>query len=98
MLAQMELVLVEQEVVVVGDEEEEDEFAGGRKCKVPFGVTVHCPLCSRESKLQAGDWCWIPDDGSSTYCLKHIPVKPLVKEEAVPLEPRWMDYVIQKWD
>lgn len=54
----------------------EAKIEGGEYYTVPIGLTVHCMKCS--AKLVAGDRCYIEDDSSSIFCLKHIP-KPRVK-------------------
>ena len=40
---------------------------------VPVGVTLHCPMCKKWDKLEAGDEVFMLDrDASDFYCLTHM--------------------------
>ena len=66
------------------------KIEGGQIYTVPAGLTVHCAWCSKV--LEAGEKCFIEDDSSSIYCLKHIPAprprREIVVEEPVGYVPR----------
>lgn len=48
---------------------------GGEIYTVPVGLKVHCAWCSvvLESTAEEKVKCFIAEDSSSIYCLKHIP-------------------------
>ena len=71
-----------------------ERLGRGEIYTVPVGITVHCADCG--VVLEAGIRCYIEDDSSSIYCLKHIP-KPRAKSPVVQQVPsvprrRWAAY------
>jgi len=50
-----------------------EKIEGGEIYAVPQGLTVHCVRCPKGTVIKSGEKCFIEDDSSSIYCLKHIP-------------------------
>jgi len=57
---------------------------GGEIYTVPATLTLHCAQCGL--KLEPGDKCYIEDDSSSIFCIKHIPA-PRPKRPTVQIQP-----------
>jgi hypothetical protein len=63
----------------------------GEVYRVPAGLTLHCPGCPSGVMLTEGDECWIDDDDSKVYCIKHAPQEH-AEQKPPEREPLWMAY------